>query len=145
MEINIQDYLTHDEIKEIAIEQVKGSLRQGGERLVNNLAYEVAFRIIDESLTDEMMEQVKNKVPEIIDGMSEFSIFRKPNAWERQSSDAWDTLQTAMKENRDSIKDKVKETIENYNYESALTRNSDFFTEMIVEVLREGLKGRDKA
>ena len=142
MEINIQDYLTHDEIKDIAVKQVKESLREGGERLVNNLAYEVAFNIIDESLTDEMMHMVKKKVPEIIEGLSEFNIFRKPTAWDRESSDAWDTLQTAMKENRDAIKVKVRETIENYDYETALARNSDYFTEMIVEVLREGLKGR---
>lgn len=137
-EINITDYLSEDDIKELCIQHVHQLIRKGGERLISNLAYEVAYKILDSAIDEESMTTIRNKAKEILQKDSSYNIFRPKDAWGSEDSPAYKTLKSAMEENSQLIKDKVKETILKYDYESQIRKNPEFFAEALVDALKLG-------
>jgi len=143
MEINVTDYLSDNEIKDICTEEVRGIVIRGGERLVSNLAYETAFAIVDDAMTQRVKTKIRKKALEIIDDLSEFSVFRKKDAWGSMDSVAYGELQKAMQDNKKRIYDKVVAVIENYDFEEEL-KSSDYIVDVLAEVIRRGLREKEK-
>jgi hypothetical protein len=139
MELNIADYLPDSELKDIIIEEIRSQISKDAERILNNAAYHVVFKAVDEALDHQTQEIIQNKVVEIINKLSEFSVFRKADAWSKEDSVAYKELQLAMLANTDLIHQKVKAVIENKNYEEDLRTNSDYFADIILEAIKKGL------
>ena len=139
MEINVEDYLDRDEIKDIIKNQIRYIVERDAERLLTNSAYYVVFKAVDEALDNSAKEFIKAKAIAIINELSEYSVFKKKDAWETEDSIAYQVLQEAMNENKDLIKQKVREAIENRDYEKDIQNSMDYISEGLFEIMRRGL------
>ena len=115
MNINIEEYLTKEEMKEIATQEFKKHInhqaRESLERIINNSAYQVVWSAVDESLDNEAKDFLKEKVIKIIGDMSAFNVFATPNAWDRKENMAHSILIQAVKDNYDQLARQVENQI----------------------------------
>lgn len=127
--VNISDYLSDDDMRQIAIEQFRAVAAQKAckdfERILDNAAYELVRREVDSVFDGGMAETVKAKAIEVIGNLSTFTVFKKPDVWDRGSSKAWDHLQAAMDGAQPAISDRVQEIV------SSLDR--DYLYDLICE------------
>lgn len=111
--MNIESYITQEEMKEIAVQEFRGRIRELSqsdlERVVNNSAYQVVWSAVDECMDDKAKGILKEKVLNIINDMTFFNVFSKPNAWDRQDQQAYGVIMQTIKDNKDLIDKTVKE------------------------------------
>ena len=113
--INIEDYLSHEEMKEIAKEQfsqaVKEQFRKPSdiERVMINLSYEYLFKAVSEAIGKDSLEFIKDKVVSLLQDDSHISylMWRRKDAWENDESPAITVMNKAIKDNEDLIKSRV--------------------------------------
>jgi len=123
------------------INGIESAIKKDAERILNNAAYQVVWTAVDAALDGNSKEKIVNKAAEIIDGLTEFSVFRrKAHGWDADDSIAQKELDRAILANTDLIQQRVKHIIENHNYEHDLKDNSEYFAEIVLEALRKGLK-----
>lgn len=121
-EINIEDYLSHDEIKKIAADQVRASVaalfssEAKAIRLIINSAYEIIFDEVDKAIPNSR-QVIIDKVTELVakDSSYDFHTFRNKDTY-REASLAVRILEEAVKDNRDVIRGKVLDAITNRDY-----------------------------
>ena len=147
MEIKIESYLSHDEIKEIVVDELRNNIRnifvdeKNTERILSNLSYKIVYDEIDKTFP-ESREFIKDKTLQVIRGLKNYSVFRY--RWNDGSPESLGAkyIDEAVKENKDLIVDKVKETIENHDYSSkiwdAFEKLADNFMSNIYEILSIG-------
>jgi glutathionyl-hydroquinone reductase len=138
MELDIEKYLSHEELKEICIKHFKELLTKGGERLLTNIAYYQTFATVDACLDEESKTLVKNKTKEIISNLSNYSVFRRKDVFEQDDSEAYKILQETVRDNKELISNNVLEAINNFNYPKEL-EGTDKFSEILLEALKKGL------
>ena len=115
--VNINEYITNDELREIAKEEFATACRQHFEneeafkRILANTAYEIVYDIVDKRFNSNLEEQLTNKVVEIIKSLNEYSVFKKPDAWSRETNSAYDILKQAIIANKGVIEEVVRENI----------------------------------
>lgn len=123
-DIRIEDYLSEDQMREIAIEEwrrICGEACNGHrERIIGNIAQEVVVRMVADALGDDAAEQIKAKAVATIDSLTEFSVFRRPDAWDRGPSPAFIVLMEAVKANSDLVNEKVRQCIKQLSKREAL-------------------------
>lgn len=140
--LNIDDYLSYDEKKQLCIDYVRETLRgdtHQEERVLGNMAYEAAFAILDSVLTPEMMQSVRDKATEQITKVSDFHIFRKKDAWGQEDSPAYVEVQKAVAEHKHLINPLVKQAIMKHNYDLDLPDGSENLSWCIIDALKKGL------
>lgn len=81
MNINIEDYLSDDEIKQIVKEEFRNKVqenlrRNGVTTWIANLGYQNVLEIINTEIP-EYESLVKEKTKEAIEGLTSYSVFRK--------------------------------------------------------------------
>ena len=109
--IKVEDYLSEEEIKDIAKEQIACAIREKFkkesdiERIITNLSYEFLFNAVSESIGE--------------DSLVRYLIWRKKDAWENEQSPAVDIMYQAIKDNHELIENRVYELINNYNFNEA--------------------------
>lgn len=123
MEINITDYLSHEEIKEITQDEIRVQIREhfkneeNARRLLSNLAYQIVTDEVDKIVPNHKEELVA-KVVELI-GKKDLSYhlfdFDTYGGGKARSLGA-KIMEEAIRENKQLIKDKVIETIQNRDY-----------------------------
>lgn len=123
--IDISAYLSDEERKEIATDVFRSMCReacQGNhvERILDNIGHSVAGQIVVEALGDAAVEKIRDKALSVIDELSAFTVFRRPDVWERQPSPAYETLMSAVKQNKDLVEKKVRECISQLSKREAL-------------------------
>jgi hypothetical protein len=142
VEIDIDDYLSEDEKKELCKEYVRVTLR-GNEnhkaRVLSNMAYSAAFAILDSTLTPEMLETVRNKTVEQIGNITDFHIFRKKDVWGQEDSIAYLEVKKAVEENKHLIAPLVKKAMVEYDYLGELQNSSNYIAEVIIDAIAKGL------
>jgi len=115
MTINIDNYLSEEEKKQIAIDVFRDACRQRSvadfERIVTNSAYEVVWKSMDEFCDKSVVAKLKNKIRSIIGDLTEFDIFKKPGAWDREANGPYEILVQCVKENKPLISEKVEKAI----------------------------------
>jgi len=127
MEINIQDYLKEDQIREIAIQELrcsfKNQLRNEAdiERILTNLSYEYVFKIVEEELNvhkEEFKTKLKETVMKVLDDSStlRYEIFRRTDTWGRTESPAVKYLEEALIDSKNKIVEEVNKRIEEYPF-----------------------------
>jgi hypothetical protein len=146
-EINIDDYVSEEEKKELCIEYIRQTLRGDGnenhkERVLSNMAYTAAHSLIDESLSQEDIEIIKLKTKEIILNSSNYGVFRKKDAWGSEDSVAWIEVKKAIEENKYLINDLVKKAILSRDYEKDLNGYENYFIETIMAIFKKGLEAK---
>lgn len=120
MEINIKDYLTESEIKEIIIDEFRSSLRNHLKdektvtRIISNAPYYKLYEVVDENLPEGYKEAIKNKVTELIADLSSYSVFRYSYLDDRKPESLGSKIiESTVKENENLIKENVQKVINN--------------------------------
>ena len=80
--------------------------------------------------------EIPKKVRNVIENISGFTVFRKADIWERQSSVAYDILEEECRAARPLIKKRVEQIINEYNFPQ-LERDEIMYT--IADVLTDRL------
>lgn len=141
--INIEDYLSKEEIKEIAKEQIAISIKEKFrkesdiERIITNLSYEFLFKAISEAIGKDSLEMIKDKVQTLLmdDSHISYLIWRKKDAWENEESPAVTIMNQAIKDNHNLIENKVYSLISNYNFNEAKDEIYDILCDSISKQL----------
>jgi hypothetical protein len=124
IKIDIENYLSEEEIKEICKDTMRGIIREqfrkeaDVDRVISNLSYEFLFKQISESIGEDAVALIKSKVNKLLQDSTsiEYELFRKADAWERSESVGYTILKQAIKDNADLINERVKETISVYDF-----------------------------
>ena len=148
--INIDDYLSEEEKKEIAIDAFKesiwDSLRDGRnknktnyedyERVISNSVYHFLEDKIDTMLDCDTNEMIKSKVDDIIENYDyKFNLFRKKGAWQKEDSPAQTIAKQAVESHRGEmttrIHNKLNETIDNVDFDTVYELFTDIFQDFL--------------
>jgi aspartate ammonia-lyase len=142
MEINFEDYLSEQERKEIVAsvfrEKVKGEFDK--ERIFGNAAYAIVTKIVDEHYNGEMSQIIQEKAISIIKSLSEYTVFKRPDHWDKEASMAWKHLQSVMGESKPLIQEKVSQIIAELDQDDL----RETLKEYAVELLDTKLFGGNK-
>lgn len=111
MNINIEDYLSDDEIKQIVKEEfrnkVQENLRRNGVKTwIANLGYQNVLEIINTEIP-EYESLVKEKTKEAIEGLTSYSVFRKKGLIDDEDSLGQKYLEQAVENNKEIINQKI--------------------------------------
>lgn len=142
MEIDISQYLSEEDKKRIAEEEYRSVIRSvvavDKERILSNAAYTVVQKMIDEQFGEDMNTILVDKTIAIIQGMSDFNVFKRKDAWDKDESKGYKYLQDAVESNKGLIEDKVAEIIQSLDA-------SDFhykLEELMYQVVENRLLGK---
>jgi len=143
MELKIEDYLSEEEIKEIAKEEVTRQVRQAIrkddlDRIISNSAYNFIWKAVDEQIDDDLITLIRDKTIKIINELSSYCIFRQRDAWQNEDSKAYTYVQQAIEDNKEVIFNRVKESMMNINTEVIMDRLND----LIYQVIEDKLCGK---
>lgn len=114
MNIQLEDYVSPDEIKAIVENELKLQIREQlkGEsnitRILSNAAHGSVYQIVDDHIGEDSKSIIHAKIIEIIKGLTAFSVFKSPDAWDRGPNYAYTMLQSAIAKNREVIENQVR-------------------------------------
>ena len=115
LEINVSDYLSDEEIKDIVKDEIRSRIREFSkndiERIVCNSAYEVVWQAVDNVYDNSTQEMLRDKVVDQINEFSNFNLFRVPDVWQKTANMPYTTLCEVVKDNRELLDMKVKESV----------------------------------
>lgn len=118
MEINLQDYLDGYEMKKIAEQEFRAyvcrhlSDENELKRLLSNVAYDVVSQFCDTTLDNSMFENIYNNVERVVNDLSAFTVFKKPDAWDREPNSMYRFLQETLDKQKPVIEKIVQENVE---------------------------------
>lgn len=143
MNIDIKDYLNSEGIKEICKEALYQKIREDMRGLnvydiIANISNSDVAAMVDTYVGEDdfCKAEIPKKVRNAIESISAFTVFRKADAWERQSSIAQDILDEECRASRPLIKKRVEQIINEYNFPQ-LERDEIMYT--IADVLTDRL------
>ena len=143
MDIEIKDYLTPDEIKEICKDAVYQKVRDDMRGLnINDIIANISNADVEAMVDayvgedDFCKTEIPKKVRNVIENISTYTVFRKADAWERKNSVAYDILEEECRAARPLIKARVEQIINEYNFPQ-LERDEIMYT--IADVLTDRL------
>lgn len=133
MNVNINDYLSEEDKKAIAIDvfrqQVKNELFNGNDgtvqadnevqRIIGNITHEVVFTEVQKYIPD-VKEQIISKVKRVLAKDLSYEVFRKKDAWGKEESLAITYIKEEVKANEEVFKTRIKDMIANYDLEPTL-------------------------
>lgn len=146
IEVNLSDYLNEADIRGICASEVHAKIRDDLRHMnvttiISNLSYEEVFRMVDEQIGENgyCRKAIAEKVPELVNSLSSYNIFRKADAWERTESIGQKILDEEVAKARPLIADRIKAIIEEYDFPQ-LQRDEIPFT--IADIITDTLFGR---
>jgi hypothetical protein len=113
MEINIDEYLSEEDKREIVVAEFRSlvakkfATEKDLERILSNTAYSVYYNIVDECFDGKSMALLKENIDKIIENPSSYNVFKKPDAWDREPNSAYRYLQDVIENNKPRIAKKV--------------------------------------
>lgn len=141
--VNIEDYLSTDDIKEVCKDVLYQKIRDDMRHLnvndiIANISYSEVAAMVDTYVgeNDFCKKEIPRKVRDIIDEMSTYSVFHKADAWERKNSVAYDIMEEECRASRPRIKARIAQIIDEYNFPQ-LERDEIMYT--IADVLTDRL------
>ena len=143
MDIDIKDYLTPEEIKDVCKNALYQKIREDMRGLnINDIIANISNADVEAMVDayvgedDFCKTEIPKKVRNVIENISTFTVFRKADVWERKSSIANDILEEECRAARPLIKKRVEQIIKEYNFPQ-LERNEIMYT--IADVLTDRL------
>lgn len=143
MDIKIEDYLDRDEIKEVCKDALYQKIREdmhgiNVNDIIANISHSEVAAMVDTYVGEDdfCKKMIPQKVRDVIDGLSSFTVFRKADAWERENSVAYDILDEECRNARPLIRQRVEQIIDEYEFPQ-LERDEIMYT--IADVLTDRL------
>lgn len=145
IEIDINEYLTENEKKELVIEafkeQVKnelfkshnGTIQSDSEvqRIIGNITGQIVMNDVQKYIP-ECEEMIREKTIEALskDNYS-YYVFKKKDAWDKEESLAVTYMNETIRNCKETFQKRIKETIENYDLSSDVAEQiSNEFSQM---------------
>lgn len=139
--INIENYLTPEEIKNECKEAVRdaiytqyGKSENALNRLLINLSYCYVFNMIDEAVDGNLETIIKEKIIEIINDLHSYHVFRSGD-YGTPESKGYKIIEEEVEKQREHIKQKIYEIIEQYDFQGLKNHISDMIYECIEDKL----------
>ena len=115
----IEQYLTQEEKKEIALRVFEGKLRTSfstaeAERVITNMAYEIAKDLVDKNFGEELENTINKELPGIVNELSGFVVVSRGDnygAFRKEPTLAWKVVDEWVKKNNAVIEDRVLEIV----------------------------------
>lgn len=135
--LNVDDYLTFEEkrsiVKDLFTEQVSELLSKESNitRIISNISHEIVFQDVQKFIPN-YEEQIKINVQNTLrENNLNYYIFKRKDAWDKDESLAIKYLNETVNANKELLQSKIKDCIENYNYEKDVSESiSNKFSEM---------------
>ena len=129
--INIDDYMTPEDIKVSCMEAIRQAVFNSYYRddrklnsLITNLSYEYIFKAVSDCIKEDAETLIVNKVKELLsedDSSIKYNLWRKKDVYEQNESPAITILHKAIKDNEQMIRNKVMEHIDTFNFDDVQT------------------------
>lgn len=122
--VNIEDYLTQEELKEIAEQEYRYALQQNLrkeqdiDRIFTNSCYKMIWKILDEEYKNNKIcfeDMLIKKIKHCIEDVSKYDIFRNEDYWDKDSI-GQTILNEIVRNSRPQIEKRVNEIIEQYPF-----------------------------
>ena len=143
MDIDIKDYLTPEEIKDVCKDALYQKIREDMRGLnINDIIANISNADVEAMVDayvgedDFCKTEIPKKVRNVIENLSIFTVFRNADVWERKSSIANDILEEECRAARPLIKKRVEQIINEYDFPQ-LERGEIMYT--IADVLTDRL------
>lgn len=143
MDIKIEDYLDREEIKEVCKDALYQKIREDMRGLnvndiIANISYSEVAAMVDTYVGEDdfCKKTIPQKVRDVIEGLSSFTVFRKADVWERPNSVAYDILEEECRNARPLIRQRVEQIVNEYKFPQ-LERDEIMYT--IADVLTDRL------
>ena len=142
MEIDVRDYLSKEEIKQICIEEIRHKVNRQFqekdlERVISNSAYYKVFGIVDDMLPGDYAERIVKNVEEIIDNSTDFALFRWHYDTKNPESVGAKIIDEAVRDNKQKIIDALNDYLDKQLNEKKGKLYEDFI-EMIQDRMWDG-------
>lgn len=147
IKVNIEDYLTEDEISNICKEEIAYKIKDQLKYLqpsdiLGNISYKIVFQKVEEIMQmkqEEMSKMIEEKVVNIIENFGGYEVFRsKDKGYGGKDSLATIYLKQSVENNKDLIDNRVKDLLGDFNVE--LFRQD--LDDMIYECVQNSLFGK---
>ncbi len=150
LKIDVSDYLSEDDIKELCRDQVRYEIgkffrnEENAQRLLSNLSYQIVFDEIDKVIPNSR-EIVISKTTQVLNDIQNFSVFRDASYGSKPSL-AYQIMEETVRDNKHLINEKVKETILNKDYSNEIWDKYEELAETFMSNIYELVKlGRNKS
>lgn len=147
--IDIYEYLTDDQIKEIFKEEVRRQIRMQFannseatiKRLIGSIAYQVVFEEISANIGADAWGMLKDTVSKIMqdEGAIRYVLFQRKDDFTYKYSTAVDMLDEITAKNRGLMEQKVREAIEKFEFRDV----QDEIYEVAREVIYKRIFGKE--
>lgn len=145
LKINIEDYLSELEIKEIAKEQLEYSFKElfrkeaDIERILSNISHEFVFDLINSQCDCDLEQILKDTIKDTLQNKDiSYYLFRRKDAWDRSESPMIKIIDEEVINSRPLIKEMIEKHIEKYPF-NELDKNE--IVDTISDVIKERLFG----
>lgn len=140
MNINIDEYLSFEEKQQIAREAFRGvaftKCQKDFERILSNASYELVAEEVNKVFDGDMVSVVKEKAVAIINNMSNYNVFKAPDAWDKEASVGWKHLQAVVADAKPLINTRVEEIIAGLDEGYIRSMLEDLLVGVIVDKLQ---------
>jgi|GEM_PF-3030635 len=118
MEVNVLQYLSEDEIKEICKDEIRMKIRESFRekdiaRIVSNSAYYKAYDLVDEHITKEHRDTIVESVDKIINDSKSYNVFRYHYMTNKPESIASQIVENTVESRKQDMIDKINSVITN--------------------------------
>jgi len=114
MNIDVANYLSEEEIKEIAKQAFKERCIKEFEddpaTVLMNTAYTAVHKLISDTFDDNLEEHLKQMTLDVINNLSSYVVFGKSQSWEKDSR-GYTALVEAVEANKRNLDSRIAELI----------------------------------
>lgn len=143
LEINIDEYISDTEKRQIALEAFKDvcedKFRKDSERIFSNTAHSIVWEEVAKLHDEDVSKKIAQKVSELIENLSEYSVFRATGHWEKESV-AHKVMGEAVSENKENLKNRISKIIDGIDEDAIRSEVTDMATAIIEDRLFGGKK-----
>jgi len=144
IEVNIDDYLSEEDKRELVIETFKervkkelfksseGTIESDAEvqRVIGNITAQIVMNEVRKYIPDYERKIKENTISSLNKDMS-YYVFKKKDVWDREESLAITYMNEAIKECKEGFKSRIKEAIANYDLSKEISEQiGNEFSEM---------------
>ena len=156
IEINIDNYLSFEEKKEIATQVFKEQIykcviedykndsekrKENYERIISNSVFSYLAKEIDTIIDTDTKELIKQRTISTIKRKDyNYSLFRRKGMFETEDSPAQLVIREAVREHKDSIKQQFKDTTDTIIKNMEVDTIQEIITDTIREIINDKLK-----
>ena len=146
LEINLEDYLTTDEIKDVIRDEFAASVAKTLSketdltRIIGNIAHEIVFDEVKKYIP-EFKELLVENVKELIEKKNfEWYMFRGKDVWDKEEGPGLTRIKKTLNSNKETIKKRIEDDINNFDIKALI---SDYLGKKVEEVADEFSKISD--